>query len=127
MEKKLKISMMTEVPILERYPGMIVYPMGLGRCCIAINADTKENGEMDDGKIHQVCIDSIDQTGITDPSFVLIRHGHGKLENPDGDCYEGTFVYDEMHGSGTYTWKNGNVYRGAFNEGKRHGTVRQIQ
>jgi hypothetical protein len=53
------------------------------------------------------------------------RHGFGRWVNPNGDCYEGTFVYDARHGSGTYTWKNGNVYRGDFFEDKRQGKVRE--
>eukprot|EP00525_Craspedostauros_australis_P000855 CAMPEP_0198113980 /NCGR_PEP_ID=MMETSP1442-20131203/5503_1 /TAXON_ID= /ORGANISM="Craspedostauros australis, Strain CCMP3328" /LENGTH=176 /DNA_ID=CAMNT_0043771191 /DNA_START=248 /DNA_END=779 /DNA_ORIENTATION=- len=43
------------------------------------------------------------------------------LDESNGDCYEGTFVYDARHGSGTYTWKNGNVYEGDFFEDKRQG------
>ena len=43
--------------------------------------------------------------------------------NPNGDCYEGTFVYDARQGRGTYTWKNGNVYKGDFHEDKRQGKV----
>jgi hypothetical protein len=60
-------------------------------------------------------------------SKYLSRHGFGRWVNPNGDCYEGTFVYDARHhGSGTYTWKNGNVYRGDFFEDKRQGKVRVV-
>jgi hypothetical protein len=55
------------------------------------------------------------------------RHGNGRWVNPNGDCYEGSFVYDARHGSGIYTWKNGNVYRGDFFEDKRQGKVSNSQ
>ena len=44
--------------------------------------------------------------------FLLRSIWQNRWVNPNGDCYEGTFVYDARHGTGTYTWKNGNVYTG---------------
>jgi hypothetical protein len=51
----------------------------------------------------------------------LIYQGFGRWKNPNGDYYEGKFVYDARHGQGTYRWRNGNEYKGDFQEDKRQG------
>ena len=57
------------------------------------------------------------------PYLIFNRHGYGYLVNPNGDTYEGEFVYDARHGQGVYKFKNGDVYEGAFSQDKRHGKV----
>lgn len=56
-------------------------------------------------------------------SHLLIYQGFGRWKNPNGDYYEGKFVYDARHGQGTYRWRNGNEYNGDFQEDKRQGKI----
>ena len=49
-------------------------------------------------------------------------HGPGtyKVED-DGSVYEGEFVNDKRHGTGTYRYANGDVYKGEWKDGHQHG------
>ena len=39
-----------------------------------------------------------------------MRHGKGRIIQPDGDIYEGDWVNDKMHGRGTYHYTDGLKY-----------------
>jgi hypothetical protein len=57
---------------------------------------------------------------------VVFRHGHGTYTCPSF-TYDGNWVEDEMHGSGTLTFTaSGNTYTGNFSHGcfSGHGTYR---
>ena len=50
------------------------------------------------------------------------RHGQGVMKySATGDVYEGTFVNDEITGTGTFKYANGDVYQGAIQNSKKHG------
>lgn len=38
--------------------------------------------------------------------------GVGKIEYPNGDCYEGEVFVGKKHGNGVLKYKNGNIYEG---------------
>ena len=43
-----------------------------------------------------------------------MRHGRGKYIWPDGEVYEGYWLYDRMHGYGRKIYEDGTVYTGAW-------------
>ena len=47
--------------------------------------------------------------------------GHGKVNFPSGDKYEGDFVNAQSWGEGTYTWKTGRSQGGQWYNGKLNG------
>ncbi|VDN16167.1 unnamed protein product [Dibothriocephalus latus] len=42
----------------------------------------------------------------------------------NGDFYDGTYVHDQRHGYGRYTWSDGKTYDGTFFADKMHGIGR---
>ena len=49
-------------------------------------------------------------------------HGRGRLQNINGDFYEGEFSEGKPHGLGLYTFRKNNcTYQGAFRAGLYHG------
>lgn len=56
------------------------------------------------------------------------KHGHGRIvhgnshaDSHGNEVYEGEWVEDLMHGTGTYTFTSGATYHGQWIKGKRHG------
>lgn len=60
--------------------------------------------------------------GLYDGDFVdNKKHGTGTKTFPDGSKYVGSFVDDAIHGEGEYTYVSGDIYRGQFEKGKKQG------
>lgn len=51
-------------------------------------------------------------------------HGHGRLEERDGQYFEGQWVAGVLHGQATHQDALGNRYSGNFEHGKPHGSGR---
>ncbi|MEI7488125.1 MAG: hypothetical protein WCJ72_12090 [Chryseobacterium sp.] len=47
--------------------------------------------------------------------------GQGKLVYTNGDMLEGTWLNNEMHGTGIAQYSDGEIYTGEFCNGDRHG------
>ena len=43
-----------------------------------------------------------------------MRHGKGKFIWPDGEVYEGYWLFDKMHGFGRKIYEDGTVYTGGW-------------
>jgi len=39
-----------------------------------------------------------------------MKHGQGKLNFPDGRCYEGNFDENDINGKGKLVWPDGTTY-----------------
>ena len=48
-------------------------------------------------------------------------HGKGLYKWPDGNQYEGDYIYGIKEGFGEFKWADGRVYKGPFKKGKQHG------
>ena len=62
-----------------------------------------------------------DEASEKDSSWLMYKRTF-----PNGDVYEGDFVYGTFHGKGKYTFADGTVYEGAFSCGKFHGKGNQL-
>ena len=48
-------------------------------------------------------------------------HGKGLYRWPDGNEYEGEYIFNIKEGNGIFRWKDGRIYEGSFEKGKPHG------
>ena len=61
------------------------------------------------------------QGGITYAAEALTLNGTGKLTQPSGDVYEGSFTDGIRNGEGRVTYADGSVYEGRFTADQRQG------
>ena len=54
------------------------------------------------------------------------QHGRGKCAFADGAVYEGGWRAGKQHGQGRYAWASGAVYKGQWEAGKRHGRGKYV-
>ena len=53
---------------------------------------------------------------------MLIEHGYGKKNWPDGAHFQGNFIDGRIHGKGVYQFANGDIYEGQWQYNKANGT-----
>jgi hypothetical protein len=54
-----------------------------------------------------------------------LKHGQGKWikfrNDPTSNSYEGSYLFDQKDGFGTFKWHSGNTYQGNFKQDLREG------
>lgn len=66
-------------------------------------------------------IGEVDENKVGEPFL----QGNGKIQFPNGDCYEGTFSDNQRHGIGEYVWKDGFRIKAKYENDKRDESIEE--